>query len=203
MLPDPAFLSRGLRLASPSPCPQDIQFARRRSAHRARLPGRQPPECHKPEPPLQPENWFLRPGLQRQGSALPPGVFVCGRRQLRRESDDRPSSGDGSHLRNSFDGSDSRMRCPPKITADRRRWRRPRQDGFPSPDKFVPSPEHTSLFSSRDGTARAKHRSRLLAQCARVADILGPETETHKQGTFPASLTEMRLPDTSSGANAW
>src|SRR5437870_3443250 len=78
MLPDPAFLSRGLRLASPSPCPQDIQFARRRSAHRARLPGRQPPECHKPEPPLQPENWFLRPGLQRQGSALPPGVFVCG-----------------------------------------------------------------------------------------------------------------------------
>src|SRR5207237_4458790 len=76
-------------------------------------------------------------------------------------------------------------------------------DGFPSPDKFVPSPEHTSLFSSRDGTSRAKHRSRLLAQCARVADILGPETETHKQGTFPASLTEMRLPDTSSGANAW
>src|SRR5438876_695644 len=114
-----------------------------------------------------------------------------------------PACGDGSHLRNSFDGSDSRMRCPPKITADRRRWRRPRQDGFPSPDKFVPSPEHTSLFSSRDGTSRAKHRSRLLAQCARVADILGPETETHKQGTFPASLTELRLPDTSTGAHAW
>src|SRR5438128_7854133 len=203
MLPDPALERRALRLASRSPCPQETQFARPRSSHRVRLRGKQPPECHKPEPPLQPENWFLRPGLQRQGSALPPGVFVYGRRQLRRESDDRPSSGDGSHLRNSFDGSDSRMRCPPKITADRRRWRRPRQDGFPSPDKFVPSPEHTSLFSSRDGTARAKHRSRLLAQCARVADILGPETETHKQGTFPASLPEMRLPETSSGANAW
>src|SRR3989454_8937190 len=201
MLPTPTFERRGLRPASLSQCPQEIQSARRRSAHRAHLPGRQPPECHKPEPPLQPENWFLRPGLQRQGSALPPGVFVCGRRQLRRESDDRPSSGDGSHLRNSFDGSDSRMRCPPKITADRRHSRRPWQDGSPSQDKFVPSPERTSLFFSRNEIARAKHRSRLPAQCA-VADTLWPETETHKPGTFPVCLAEMHLPDTNSGANA-
>src|SRR5437667_8499523 len=94
------------------------------------------------------------------------------------------------------------MRCLPEIMADRRRSRRLGQDGILSPDKFVPSPEHTSLFSSRDGTARAKHRSRLLAQCARVADILGPETETHKQGTFPACPAGVRLPDTNSGANA-
>src|SRR5437588_12963757 len=59
MLPDPAFLSRGLRLPSPSPCPQDIQFARRRSAHRARLPGTQPSDCPKLETPLKPENLFL------------------------------------------------------------------------------------------------------------------------------------------------
>src|SRR5438477_12936514 len=48
MLPDPAFLSRGLRLARRSRCPQETQFALRRSAHRARLRGKQAPEPHKP-----------------------------------------------------------------------------------------------------------------------------------------------------------
>src|SRR5438132_6944025 len=203
MLPAPTFERRGLRPASLSQCPQEIQSARRRSAHRAHLPGRQPPECHKPEPPLQPENWFLRPGLQRQGSVPPPPIFVCGRRRSRRENDDRPSSGNGSLLRNSFDGWDSRMRCLPEIMADRRRSRRLGQDGTLSPDKFVPSPEHTFPFYSRDGIARAKYRFRLLAQCARMSDRPWPEIETRKPGTFSVCPAEMRLPDTNSGANAW